>query len=144
MLVLKRGAVCHLHKITAWWCQSQACPDCTQSGFKVLTSLRFQYLEVQLIHMPGLRQRSPKLEHVSHTIPGKKCWARKELLNLWLVQSQSSVYLQQGHSKMINNFHKIKIWDMYHKEVFVYIWDTSYTFRMYLLPQGFLASKSQG
>lgn len=52
------------------------------SGFKVLTSSRFQYLEVQLIHMPGLRQRSPKLENVSHTIPGKKCWARKELLNL--------------------------------------------------------------
>lgn len=53
------------------------------------------YLQVELVHMPGLWQRSTKPEHVSHSIPGQECWAREELLNLWLVQTKSSVNLKK-------------------------------------------------
>lgn len=61
-------------------------------------------MEVQLVHMPGLWQRPTKLEHVPHTVPGEKRWAREELFNLRLVQSKSSVNLkgtQQVHKLMI-------------------------------------------
>lgn len=51
-------------------------------------------MEVELVDMPGLRQRPTKLEHVSHTVPGKKRRAGEELLNLRLVQLKHSVNLK--------------------------------------------------
>ena len=46
---------------------------------------RCQYLERELVHMPGLGQRPTELEHVPHAVPGQKRRASEELLNLWLV-----------------------------------------------------------
>lgn len=54
----------------------------------------FNYLEGELVHVPGLWQRSAKLEHIPHAIPGKKGRAGEEFLNLWLVQPKSSVNLK--------------------------------------------------
>lgn len=55
----------------------------------------FPYLEGELVHVPGLRQRASKPEHVPHAIPRKECRTGEELLNLWLVQAQSSVDLER-------------------------------------------------
>jgi len=54
-------------------------------------------LEVELVHVPGLWQRPPEPEQVAHPIPGEERGAREELLDLRLVQAESSVNLRQEH-----------------------------------------------
>lgn len=67
----------------------------TAASAQIYSVRRFHYLEGELVHVPGLRQRSAKLEHISHAIPCKKGWTGEEFLNLRLVQPQSSVHLKR-------------------------------------------------
>lgn len=83
--------------------------------------------------MPGLRQRSPKLEHVSHPVPGEEGGAGEELLDLGLVQPQSAVHLRfSQHGDMRRASRRPS-----------HTWRSSHTCPAYLLPQGFLAGESQ-
>lgn len=52
------------------------------SGLNLCRKVFFNYLEGELVHVPGLWQRSAKLEHIPHAIPGKKGRAGEEFLNL--------------------------------------------------------------
>lgn len=54
------------------------------------------YLQVELLEVPGGRQRPGPAAEVAHPIPGQERGAREELVDLRLVQPQVTVNLRRA------------------------------------------------
>ena len=58
------------------------------------------YLEVEMLHVPGLWYGSTPLEQIPHTVPSKESRAREEVVDFSLVQTQRSVHLVHKSNRM--------------------------------------------